>query len=572
MGSLSAVLPNIAMILLSGLEGKTLKDIHWFKRIGNTLDISLNHWVFQLDSRNLIFYAALALPIYFLIFGLVRYFHHFLIKFVGEKVVSDIRLALMNKFIDLDILFLSRQRAGAGNVLSRCLNDIILLQHGISFYGDLIREPIIISFLISYMFLLHWKITLFFCIFMPIFVKIIGRITHSLRKYSHQSQEVLEDITQSLKEICDGTQVIQSFNLQNQMKQKFYSQAQIYLKKKKKMIQREEMGGPINEWLASILFACLSIFQAQMIWMGESDGSSFIAFLLAATMLQHPLKNFQKAAISIQQHKVALDRMYEILESPSSIQEPEKPLGFPSSWNQISFKDVSFSYKDKEVLKNLHFNIQRGELVAFVGSSGSGKTTLMGLLQRFFDPQQGEIQIGGVNIKHMNTSELRQNIAYVSQDVFLFDDTVKNNICLGDIENTSKDFLEVARRANAENFVLDMKNGFETKVGERGGRLSGGQRQRLSIARALYKDPAILILDEATSALDSESEREVQKGLDQLLKGRTTLVIAHRLSTIINSDRIVVLKEGKIVEMGTHRDLLGQSGEYSRFYKLQYNS
>ena len=267
---------------------------------------------------------------------------------------------------------------------------------------------------------------------------------------------------------------------------------------------------------------------------------------------------------------VALDRLQEVLEAHSEVKESENPQLLSDDWTDINFKDVKFSYNEKPVLKNLNLNIKKGEIVALVGESGSGKSTLAGLLQRFFDPISGSIELGGVPIDQFKTKALRAQIGYVTQDVFLFDETIENNIWYGDLNRDKADVKMAADMANATGFIEQTKEGFQSLVGERGGRLSGGEKQRISIARAVFKNPPILILDEATSALDSASEKEVQKGIEYLLKGRTALVIAHRLSTIINSDRIVVMKDGDIVEQGTHDELLKKNAEYARFYKLQY--
>ncbi|NQZ18212.1 MAG: ABC transporter ATP-binding protein [Bdellovibrionales bacterium] len=425
-------------------------------------------------------------------------------------------------------------------------------------------------FLIGYMFLINWKITLGCFVFLPVFAAVIRYVSKSLKKFGHQSQESLEEVTKTLKEGMDGVRVIQSFNLQNQIKGKFTHQVKDYLNKRKKIIKREELGSPINEWFAALLACGICLFQAELIWKGESDVGSFIAFIFAAGLLDKPIKKSQQAIIRIQQNFVALERLSEILESQTEVDEPKQPTSFPDDWNEISFKDVSFSYQDKTVVDGINLSIKKGEVIALVGASGAGKSTLVGLLQRFFDPKKGEVKVGGTNIRDLTTYDLRQNIGYVTQDVFLFDDTIENNIWFGDLNRDKQETVDAAKMANAYHFVNEIEGGFQSKVGERGGRLSGGEKQRISIARAVFKNPPILILDEATSALDSASEQEVQKGIEELLKGRTALVIAHRLSTIINSDRIIVMKDGKIVETGNHEELLAKKGEYAHFYQLQY--
>ncbi|MCB0377956.1 MAG: ATP-binding cassette domain-containing protein [Bdellovibrionales bacterium] len=569
LGQFSVLLPILAQLIIASFEKKALLDIPVVQKFVKHMDIDTTIAIFQWSHEDIALYVALCFPIYYLVYGILRYYHFYLVKFVGEKVISDIRVLLMEKFMDMDVMYLGRQEKGSGGMLSRILNDTLVLQQGLQFYADLIREPLIGLFLIGYMFYLNWQITLAAFIFLPVFMGVIRYVSKSLRKFGHQSQESLEEVTKTLKEGMDGVRVIQSFNLQERVKNKFSEQVDHYLNKRKKIIKREELGSPINEWFASVLVCGICLFMAQQIWTGQADVGGFIAFLVAAGMLDKPVKKSQQAIIRVQQNIVSLERLGEILDSHSAVQEPEQPQEFPEEWQEIEFQGVTFSYEDMPVLKNINLTIKRGEVVAFVGASGSGKSTLVGLIQRFFDPQQGTILIGGVDIKKLRTSDLRRHIGYVTQDVFLFDDTVENNIWFGDTRRDKSEVVAAAEVANAKGFIDQTPGGFQAKVGERGGKFSGGEKQRLSIARAVFKNPPILVLDEATSALDSASEQEVQKGIQSLIKGRTAMVIAHRLSTIMNSDRILVMKGGQIVEEGDHRSLLAQQGEYAHFYSLQ---
>lgn len=543
-----------------------------FLKVAKLINLSEESPLYHLSSQDVVFYVAMAFPIYYLIWGLIRYFHFFLVKYTGDQIISNIRLALMNKFLDLDVLYLGRQKRGTSGLLSRTLNDTLILQNGLQYYADLIREPLVAFILFFYLLATNWQMTLGCIIFLPVFAFVIRVITKSLRKFGHQSQESLEEVTKTLKEGLDGVRVIQSFNLQKTMKQRFADQVADFLNKRKKIIKREEAGSPINEWFAAILVCGICLFQAEQIFRGQSDLSAFLGFIFAAGLLNNPVKKTQQAMIRIQQNVVALERLNEVLSTESQVQEPKEPKAFPENWQNIHFKNVEFSYETAPVLKGVDLEIKKGEVVALVGQSGSGKSTLAGLLQRFFDPKQGSIEIGGVPIQEMTTEDLRSHIGYVTQDVFLFDDTLENNIWFGNQNRNKEDVTTAAQMANASDFINQSPQGFQSLAGERGGRFSGGEKQRLSIARAVFKDPPILILDEATSALDSASEQEVQKGIEKLLKGRTALVIAHRLSTIINSDRIVVMKEGQIVEQGSHDELLAQDAEYAKFYRLQYSS
>ena len=533
LAQLSVLLPIIVNIIILAFQQKTLVEDPNFYRLFQYLDFNKDHWLFHIDHKQMVVFMALGLPLYYFIFGLIRYLHFFLVKYVGEQVISDIRVALMDKFMELDVLYGDRQKKGSASLLSRTLNDTLVLQQGLQYYIDLIREPIVGLFLISYMFFINWQISLMAFLFLPVFVGVIRYITKSLKKFGHQSQESLEEVTRTLKEGLDGVRTIQSFNLQEKMKEKFRKQVEHYLTRRKKIIKREELGSPVNEWFASILVCGICLIQAHLIWNHQSDIGSFIAFLVAAGMLDKPVKKSQQAVIRIQQNIVALDRLNEVLSSPSQVKEPDHPEPFPSDWSSIQFKNVCFSYDQKPVLKDINLNIQKGEVVALVGESGSGKSTLVSLLQRFFDPDSGEISIGPISIDRMATTALRSQIGYVTQDVFLFDDSVENNIWFGDLKRSKKEILHAAHLANVTDFVEGKEQGIHSSVGERGSRFSGGEKQRISIARALFKNPPILILDEATSALDSASEQEVQRGIETLLQGKTALIIAHRLSTIM---------------------------------------
>jgi ATP-binding cassette subfamily B protein/subfamily B ATP-binding cassette protein MsbA len=298
--------------------------------------------------------------------------------------------------------------------------------------------------------------------------------------------------------------------------------------------------------------------------------ASFMTYIFSLGLLLDSVRRMQDAYIRVQQAAIGMDRLHDILEAPSTVADVVDPKPFPKEWNTIEFRNVTFSYKDEPVLKNVNLTIRRSEVVALVGSSGSGKSTIANLLQRFFDPQEGEILINGIPIRKMRMADLRRNIALVTQDVFLFNDSIERNIQLGNLEKDEASVLEASKLANAHNFIMSTPQGYKTSVGDFGSRISGGEKQRISIARAILKDAPILVLDEATSALDSESELEVQKGLNQLLEGRTALVIAHRLSTIAKATRIVVLKKGQIVEEGSHTQLLAQRGEYFKFHEMQH--
>ena len=379
----------------------------------------------------------------------------------------------------------------------------------------------------------------------------------------------MEDLTQILKEALDGTRIVQSFNLQGEMRSRFETQAADFLKSKSKIISREEASGPVSEGMSAVFVAMLLMYIGHQALQSNLGVGDFLGFIAAIGLLSDSIKKVQGGYIKMQQSSVALERLHGILDDTSVVPQIGSPESFPEHWSDIEFRDVSFSYGDTAVLRGVSLKIKRGEQVALVGSSGAGKSTLINLLPRFFDPTGGDILIGGVSTKNMALDQLRAKVALVTQDVFLFSDTVERNVHSGDFARGVAGVQDAARLANAHDFISRAEQGYATRVGERGARFSGGEKQRISIARAIFKDAPILVLDEATSALDSESELEVQKGLDSLMRGRTALVIAHRLSTISKCDRIVVMDKGLVVEEGSHNELMVRQGAYYKFFQLQ---
>lgn len=505
------------------------------------------------------------------IFGAIaRYFHMFWMKYIADLVAVSLRRRLMNKYLSLNLAFFQGLERGSGGLISRMLNDITLVQSGISRLADLVREPILVVVMLGYLIYIDWKLFLIILAIAPVTATIIRRLARSLRKYSHKNQESVEDLTKVLKESLDGTRVVQSFNLQDEMKSRFDSRADEFLATKRKIISREEASGPISEAIGAIAISVILVYLGMQLIGGQLTMGDFLAFSAAITLLREAFKKTQESYIQLQQGVVALTRVQQILDTENTLKVAERPRPFPEDWQEILFENVSFAFAGKEpVLKNINLKVKRGETLALVGSSGGGKSTLINLLMRFFDPTEGRILIGGVDIAEMDLNDLRAHIGLVSQDVFLFGDTLERNIQAGDFSKPVSEVVNAAKMANAHNFIMNSKGGYQSNAGDMGGLLSGGEKQRISIARAMFKNAPILLLDEATSALDSESEKEVQKGLDELLVGRTAFVIAHRLSTIANASRILVLKKGQIVEEGSHDELMKLEGEYRRFQSLQ---
>ncbi|MGZ5279988.1 MAG: ABC transporter ATP-binding protein, partial [Pseudobdellovibrionaceae bacterium] len=421
----------------------------------------------------------------------------------------------------------------------------------------------------SYMFYLNWKLTASIFLILPLILLFLKYISKTIKVHSIKGQEGLEKITSTIKESLDGVRIIQSFNLEKEMSNRFHGESQEFLHSRKKIHKRVEMSGPVTEFVVACVSLGIFTYMGLEISAGRATLGDFGGYLVCLLGLSPPVKKLQESYVRIQETIVAADRAYSILENPGEVPQGESTKPFPKDWKTITYQNVNFSYGAERILKNVNLTIHRGEMVAFVGSSGSGKSTMVNLLERFFDPTQGEILIDQTPIREINLKDLRANIALVTQDVFLFSDTIERNIWAGDFSKTNEGVIPAAKSANAHNFITRTPKGYQNQVGDRGNLLSGGEKQRISIARAIFKDAPILILDEATSALDSQSEVEVQKGLDHLMQGKTALVIAHRLSTVSKAHKIIVMRAGEIVEIGTHQSLLQNAGEYHSLHQLQ---
>ncbi len=514
---------------------------------------------------------CLALVGLYFIHGIARYFHLYVLKVTTERILVQIQKDLQSKYLRLSQSFHSQNDSGAS--ISKIINDVSAIQWGLNTVADVIREPLLVVFLMAWIIYLDWKLTILLAVVTPVIVVVLGSLGRSVRKYSRGQQETLEKLTSTLKETLDGLKVIQSFRLENEMKRRLLAVVDTYLHARKKIISRQESAGPITEFVGVVAFAGAAFYIGAEIIHERATVGSFVSYIAALGMLQNPIKKIQDGYIRLQQTVASVDRIFEVLNDTREVAEVADPKPFPAHWDRVEFRDISFSYQERPILKNITFSVKKGEVVALVGESGSGKSTLMNLLERFIDPTAGSIHVGGVDIRELKLSELRSSIGLVTQDVFLFNDTLETNVRMGSIEARDESSAARVQRAiqlsNAQEFVEKRSGGLLSSAGERGSLLSGGERQRISIARAIYKNAPILILDEATSALDSASELEVQKGLDRLMEGRTTFVIAHRLSTVLNADRILVLDQGRVAESGTHDELLLKQGLYWKYVNLQ---
>ena len=499
-----------------------------------------------------------------------RYFHIFTMNVVSENVSQDLRQQLQYKFLNLDLKFHNNYMTGSGGLLSRTFNDVRIIQDGLRLFADLFSAPLTFVLLIVALFTLDFHLTLYILLVGPLLAFVLARLSRSIRKYSLMGIEQLEKITSTIKESLDGVRTIQSFSLQNILSGKLKKEGSEYIHMRTMIHGRIEFMGPFTEFLATFIVLAIFFYFSNKIGLGQATTGSLMGFITAMLQINEPIKKFQEAYVRLQETKVSAIRIKSMIEEKSIIEENQNAEKFPDQWSEINYKNITFSYStDQILLKDFSLKIKKGQSVAFVGESGSGKSTVANLLARFYDPQNGEILIDQKNINQLSLSSLRQNISLVSQDIFLFSDTIEKNIQAGQSDYNSSRIVQCAMAASAHAFIQKMHLGYQTNVGERGNLLSGGEKQRIAIARAFYKDSPILILDEATSALDSVSEEQVQQGLEHLMKGRTTFVIAHRLSTVKNADIIVVLKKGQVVEIGSHAELIERGTEYFKLFQTQ---
>ena len=497
---------------------------------------------------------------------------------IRTGVLRDLRKQLYDKVLSLPMGYFTEARRG--DVISRMTNDVNEVEASIMSALDILfKNPIMLIVYLVTMFIISWQLTLFVLALLPIAIFFIGRIGRSLKRASKRGQEQNAEILSSIDETLLGLRVVKGFNAQEKQRSRFEKLINATRATYNRINRRYYLAHPLSEFLGTALIAVILWFGGTLILQNNStiDASTFIYYLVIFYSIINPAKDLSKASYGIRRGMASLERIDTILNTPSNIEEPAQPQ--PVHFNQqIAFEKVSFAYQDKrEVLTNIDLIIPKGKTVALVGQSGSGKTTMTDLLPRFYDPTHGVVSLDGTDIRRFSTHDLRDLMGIVSQEPILFNDTVYNNITFG-VDTTQpapngstwqEAVEQAARIANAEEFIIQMSEGYNTIVGDRGSRLSGGQRQRLSIARAILKNPPILILDEATSALDSESEKLVQEALEHLMKDRTTLVVAHRLSTIKHADLICVVHEGRIVERGTHDDLYALGGYYTKLVDMQ---
>lgn len=577
--SLFSALSFVALIpMLDVLFGKAQPITEAPVYSGNLLDLGsygkayLNYKVGALAGENTIWALAIVIALVlslFLLKNLFSYLASFFITYLRNGVLKDLRNNLYKKIVNQPIAFFSDQRKG--DIMSRMIGDVNEVQNSmLSALESFIREPLTIIFSILVMLGISVKLTLFTFIFIPIAAAVISKIGKSLKKNSIAVQQEQGRFLSLIEETIGGLRVIKAFNAESIFSKRFADSSQTFNRLSNKVMNRQNLGSPMSEFLGILMIAVLLWFGGSLVLVDKTlEGTQFIAFMGLAYNILTPAKAISKASYDMRRGNAAAERILEILDYENPIKERENPVVMKDFTTAISVKDITFAYAEQPVLTNFSLEVTKGKTVALVGQSGSGKSTIANLITRFYDVNQGAILIDGVDVKDMQTASLRKLIGVVSQDSILFNDTIKNNLLIGKPDATDEELITAAKIANAYEFINDLPEGFDTNIGDAGSKLSGGQKQRLSIARAVLKNPPIMVLDEATSALDTESERLVQNALENMMKHRTSIVIAHRLSTIQNADLIVVMQKGRIVEQGTHTELIQKNGMYKRLVEMQ---
>ena len=574
--SFAALVPILQILFQVDRQEYVYQAIDWSNLDKDVLITDAYWYVSQLIADHGALWTLIAMGIVLIVMTAIKTASYFASSAVmipfRTGITKDIRLELYNKVLRLPLSFFSEERKG--DIVARMSADVQVVETALTSSVDmLIKSPIAILVCFFTMFILSWKLTIFVLLFIPIAGWIMGSVSRKLKRKSQFVQDQWGEIMTELDETLGGLRVIKAFIAESKMMQRFTRTNDIYRGALNSMAIRQSSAHPTSEFMGTVLIVIVLWFGGWLILGGNSsmDAAMFIYYLVILYSVINPLKDFSKAFYNVPQGLASMDRIDMILKAENNITDPANPKELKGFNEGIEFKDVSFKYKNSEimVLRDINLRVPKGKTIALVGQSGSGKSTLVDLVPRYHDVLEGQILIDGKDVRDVRINDLRTLIGNVNQEAILFNDTIFNNITFG-VENATQAEVEAAAKiANAHDFIMETEQGYQTMIGDRGGRLSGGQRQRLSIARAILKNPPILILDEATSALDTESEHLVQEALDRLMKSRTTVAIAHRLSTIKNADIIHVLYEGEIVESGQHDELIAKNGYYKRLYDMQ---
>ena len=569
-GMITIIIPFLNVLFDNTEHVKELPEVFVLNK--ETLLLYCNYFLtFIIDRWNkpmaLVFICMILIVI-----TLLKDITEYLGKYFNIPIINGVPRDIYNiayaKILELPVFFFTNERKG--DVMSRMSSDITVVRNSMSSFIELIKNPLyILVYFVGIMFL-SYKMTFIIILLLPLMGIITGKIGKSLKKSTSKTQSLQGDILVYLDETLLGLKIIKIFNGTKQMLNKFNEGNTAHYRESNRANRKYNLAHPLTDFLIVIALAFAIYIGGVFVLNGEMGAEAFIAFILAFTQITSPAKSFTAAFYNIKQGAAGIERIEKIISADAKIKETENAKSIATFSNSIKFNNVTFGYtSERNILHNVSFNIPKGTLVVIVGQSDSKKTTIANLIPRFYEPQQGEITIDDISINDYKLADLRGLIGIVTQESMLFNDTIFNNIAFG-VDNPDKEkVIEAAKLANAHDFICEQENGYDTNIGDQGGKLSGGQRQRICIARAIMKNPQILILDEATSALDTESERLVQEALSNLMKDRTSLVIAHRLSTIKNSDNIIVMNDGKVEESGKHDDLIAQNGTYKRLHELQ---
>ncbi|MCO6499544.1 MAG: ABC transporter ATP-binding protein [Vicingus serpentipes] len=539
-------------------------------------NFTLNQLITDDNKVKALFYVCILVGILFLLSNLFRYLAMFFIAVLRTGIVKDLRAKIYNKMIDLPLSFYSETKKG--DMISRITSDVQEIEFSILQSLEMIfREPINVILSLSLLIAISPELTLVTLFLLPLTAFLVSRLGKSLKRTSTKAQNQIGVLLSNIEESLGGLKIIKAFTAEKAVKEKFNEQNTRFQTLNLRVTRKKDLASPISEIVGSTVMVGIAYFGGALVLnstsiLGENsglNGGEFITYIIIFARLLNPIKAFSKAYASVQKGAASADRIDAIISAENDIKDPLSPKIITEFSSAIEYKDVTFSYNNDPVLENINIKIEKGKSIALVGESGGGKSTFADLLPRFYDLTAGKIEIDGINIKELSLKNLRSLMGIVTQESILFNDSVFNNIAFGLDNITQEQVEEAAKIANAHDFIVELENGYETNIGDRGGKLSGGQRQRISIARAVLKNPPILILDEATSALDTESEKLVQDALFKLMKNRTSIVIAHRLSTIQHSDEIIVIQKGKIVERGTHQELIENMGVYKKLSDLQ---
>jgi subfamily B ATP-binding cassette protein MsbA len=535
-----------------------------------TMNYYISAIIIAKGQRMALLFICAMLVFAFFLRNLTTYMASYYMASVRVNSIKDMRAAVYNKILVLPLSFYSRQKKG--DIMARITTDLQEIEVSIMNYLDVfIKSPITIIAYFAYMLGVSWELTLFVLCVLPIGGIVIGKIGKSLKKDSKEGQTRLANIIANIEETISGLRIIKAFNAIDYTNEKFEEQNSGYSKLLKSVHRKRDLSSPMSELLSAVVISIVLWFGSTLILSGSASitAANFIAYIIVFSQIIPPAKSFSHGFYNLQKGMASAERVFEILDADEVIFEKDNAKHITEFKDSIKYNNVVFRYGKDDVLKNINLNIEKGKMIALVGESGGGKSTMVDLLPRFYDVCEGSITIDGTDIRDYKINDLRALMGIVSQESILFNDTVHNNIAFGMKNATREDVIEAAKVANAHDFIIQLENGYDTYIGDRGMNLSGGQRQRLSIARAVLKNPPILILDEATSSLDTESEKLVQDALSKIMSNRTSVVIAHRLSTIQNADDIVVLAKGHIVEQGKHDELIAKNGVYKRLTDLQ---